>query len=901
LLETPSISSSDNTQLTTQVLTESVLLEHVTVRSSYPDDPYDNVTPRAILSREYSIMNVDLDSTSDDIFFSPHILLLATPTIPKYLENFRLFRAGMRVRFEFLTTPMLYGTIGISYLPYTLNTDERWTTTEQQVQSNMILVDLATQPSIVLELPYLRPQLFHSVHDVEDQQSWRVAVTVFDISTLSSGTTASVSMNVFAAYVDPEAASYAPTGQFQSYWRTAGPAMRRGILRTGQGIAAGIGIATAGEKAYGYLEKANDMVEALSDIVDEPTDNVKMDLLGDVSQISTLRSNTCAALGDTRFKRSPELITDNDIFGVPQICSIFSLMGEYSMYTSTPIQFELNPFLAGSYAAYMSRCFKFFRGSQHIAFRFVASPLVAARVQITLFTAGDASVDPSAGDVNTWIVTIKGTTDWSLVVPYLQRTAWCHTDLTEFVAPIVSVKLIDPLPQPYDTIVSLGLLAFHSLTDDIQFAGLESAVPGEFQCLRQIFSTPETMGATYPHPYQGQQFDVLKMLRRFSERQGEVSEFTAFPLEIESWEDLYIRDNFDYLTNLYMFYTGDTHMKVLFSEAQTDGTIAVAYRNSKESAIGQGFKPSNSIVVSHQSVWPMVEFEWQYLSCYPFDSPFYPLGNYSPDIAAEATISKYYISPATNFRLSYLMPVPDYFFDAEPAEFQSTLPIFADGQVLINNAAPFFSFPLRSALPINPANAAISYDLSYSVSLVGASAALGGYCEISPYDVTSGSSGAPSLTGGRYASSSFISSSITPVTQILQGTFAAYGSATDLFFNIVPYAVPAIADVYLFSWSLSLSFLSVSKPIYMPVVQVGQYDAPWVCEIENTVDVNIVDQQFSLDVLVQNTSAAPVQSAIVDSIILDVNMVGVDAPFVRVQGVVSPDVPVWVTNYRPNS
>jgi len=274
--------------------------------------------------------------------------------------------------------------------------------------------------------------------------------------------------------------------------------------------------------------------------------------------------------------------------------------------------------------------------------------------------------------VLSWIVSVKGSEEIAFKVPYLQTRSWQRDNDIEYVVPIVVITLLDALPQPFDKAAAVYCIAFKR-AEQLKFAGLQSNVPGVAEMQSSISSSLDRAAdlqrrVTDSFPYQGGVDDVYSIMGRFSSRDPSVvgNEF-PFPIKITSWPDSYNKDNFDYLANLYKFYTGDTQLKVLFSRAPADGVIQATIGNTRVDPLGSDFKAGNGIVISHQAVWPMLEMVFPYMCIDEFNSVFDVEPMYIQEISAGATIAQYLIAMTDNFRVFYLMPVPDFFLTEESA------------------------------------------------------------------------------------------------------------------------------------------------------------------------------------------------------------------------------------------
>ena len=632
------------------------------------DDPYPDTTPADVMSREYRIDSFNITAGATYTLM-PYHLLMQNQTLKDFAKRYRYMSAGLKLRFELMTNPMQYGAIAVSWLPYMAVGDTEYADIYAQSQSSMHLLDVGQQESLDVALPYLRPQLYYDLNQpTEHVLDWRVLVHGLIIDTITAGAPPQVQINVFASFIGPHLAGFVPQNPvFQS--RTDN---RKIAART---------LASIGTLAKSVFETTMFIPEEEMAFTDPgeafslPTENAKLDLLGNIAIPSVSSSTTSTRLGDYVKPLRQRGKTAMDIYAIGEIAQIPVISDHIALSSTLPHHLVLTPFPKNSHAAYIKEMFKYFRGGVKVLLKFYCSPLMSARVQISLRTTGVLSTQTEAlGDLMSWVVTVKGSQEWCYQIPYLQSRAWQSTSMNDYVSPVLSVSLLDALPQPYDKPVVLHVQTFVSAGDDLQLAGLESFVPailspeGEFQSVRSSMASALKIGDSRSHKYQGKQLTTIDICGRFGSRDSGPENYFPFPLKITDWVQAYKLDNFDYVAQLYAFYTGDTHVKMLFTEAPASGNISVALGNSKRVALyGDKFKAGNSIVVTNQLIWPVAEFTFPYLCEDEFNSIYYPVGMYPQDYDWSLTVSKYLIAATPEFSMHYLLPVPKFFKEAKPA------------------------------------------------------------------------------------------------------------------------------------------------------------------------------------------------------------------------------------------
>jgi hypothetical protein len=595
---------------------------------------------------------------------------------------FRYYRSDIKVVIQFITNPMQYGQILVSYLPYTSGVVD-WVSESQQSQANGIVLDITEQNSVEITLPYLRPPLYFRTGEEEDTKSWRVLVQVLNLDTLTMDAPATFTMNVFANYENIEAAGYLPSAVFQSNRKASNPLAHAGIL-----AAEIFDVGSRWSRGAG---------PAVEDQVDKATGNVRLDVLGDICAPVVHETKTRVKLGDGKPLRAAYTPGVDNQTMLSELVQRPTLVSTH-IFSATGDIFEINcdPVQEKTYAHYLMRMFKFYRGGVKVLLKFSMSAMVSARVRISLFPSGGIAFagDDAFGDVTSWVISLRGSQEWSTHVPYLQDRCWTQPGSEDYIAPLLAVDLIDSLPQPFDKPSTIFMSVFVSADSYFKMAGLQSCV-ASFQSLRDKFLAVKELTAIESFSYQGGVSDGYEILGRFSSRGNDPANHFPFPLKITDWDDLDEKDNYDYFCNLYKFYSGANHIKILFSEAPASGLLATTIGNTRQSATGDTFKGGNGVVVTTQAVWPTLDFTFPYMCEDEFNSLWETVPMYPQILDSEAVVSAYYISMSKEFRVYYLLPLPDFYFEPEEevemASFQSVTQltenmIFMEEYVLVGGA-----------------------------------------------------------------------------------------------------------------------------------------------------------------------------------------------------------------------
>jgi hypothetical protein len=660
------------------------------------DDPYPDKTPSTVLTREYLVGSYTI-TVGTDLVLWPSDMIMAVPAIASYLKPFRLVRYPIKLKFQFQTLPLQYGLIGISCLPYMLNSQTTWADVKQQSQSSMELLDVSSQEAYELDLPWNNPFDFEFVGSTTRRQ-WRVILHPFYINAISTATPTTIRMNLYASMPEPKAAGYIipsypePDSIFQSTLSTT-------ALFAGVDVATNIASRYVYDRGSSYMSSVTDTASCMlnnprsalgcfsskAQASTNTENKVRLDVVGDISSPTSKDMSTVTRLGDgiePMFNRS---VTSRDVSDIRDlVCRpTFYSDAVFTTASTTTMTVSCSPIVPYSHCSYVSRMFKFFRGSTRVMFTFHSSQLVTGRFLLKLYPAsGPVSGDP-IGDIPTWTITIKGSRKFIIDVPYLQTHPWQGLGSGTYLVPQLVLSLYDNLPQPFDKTAAIYVACFVAPCPDIQFSGLQSCVPdvtpdSVFQCqLDSDFQgkPDETYPMAGPRPYMGGLTNIYEILNRYSSR-GRSTDATIDPLllfstptSVPTWDQLYnYYDNFDYVSTLFKFFRGECQTKTIFSSAPTNGIIAALVSNSNRSDTGDPLKAGNSMSLTHQTIWPELDVTFPYMCEVPFNGVAVQdaITMYQIEYNEGAVISKFLISAAPSFALMYLMPVPDFFIAGMP-------------------------------------------------------------------------------------------------------------------------------------------------------------------------------------------------------------------------------------------
>nr|AHA86923.1 gp2 [Micalovirus SF1] len=603
------------------------------------------------------------------ISFAPEQLLKNNPTIQKYFSNFHYFKADVSLTIKMLSNPMQIGLLTVSSLPFRLISDPL-PSIPQLSQARQQILDINTQETLTVTLPYLSNKLFSSCDKAVVDRSWVVFLSMMGFNTLTLATTSSLVVEVYAHFSNIRTTGYkiSVVSQQALARPTSNPVANAAIH--GSAIASGFGLLAklaASNQGFEFVDGVakdlgkivHNVRQATSDFFGEATKNIKPTMTTGVKQalipdLSTGGQGMSYLMGDplsvSDVKKPSIGYTPTKI---SSICSIPTFVSEQAV-TFMGVTLPVNPLVSGSYASFFAPAFKFFKSSTRITLIFPWSPNMTARVKICYYpVSGTPTSSEELMNTPTWIVDLKETSVWSVELPYLRQTPWALT--TQPLMGSIVVSLMDSIVVPFDKTVIPTFSCYYSTGSDLQFAGLQSAPAATQQgSLHEICSSPEVLGHTETLMYQGGFSDIGQLLSRYSSRLVASASLVGAPMSVTQYpvSDL---DNFDYFSSLYCFFQGSLNFKLLYSGQQLTEPLTVQVENSWSNS---ATKSGNSMSLTSQPVWPLLEYTFPYLRTVEFDSITDPVDHFNMQASNYEALQEIFVAPGPDFSLHYLLPVP---------------------------------------------------------------------------------------------------------------------------------------------------------------------------------------------------------------------------------------------------
>lgn len=648
-------------------------------------DPYEDKTPKKLLKRKYLIMNKAVKTLARNIIY-PLKELLLVPCIAHTLKGFEFLRSDITLELLLTTNGHVYGTTLVSSIPHQdpEAATPKYGTITQQIQGDAHLLDLNMQQSITMKLPFLYPNRFMSITELAKSRQWQVNVTPICMDTLTAATLTEFNLEIWASFDEPQLSGYL-AGVFQSgrvrTYRDAlvmasdvlpraggmvASAANLAIGRFGNAIsspimaAAATGAATA-TTGLGAASQASNIYRAMRQSNENSSVKPQMcpDLNGDGVTILPL-------MGDSLRGPRYDVPTVRNEGNIADICGTPAYVGTTKIdAVDDLVTIGFNPAVSHSYLAFFSRIFKYVRYDTKLFIRISTAQDVSAKLSFVLKPRGGNSGD--LGDLPNWDIAVRGTTDFSIVVPYMEKTHWIQSDSSNTGS--LTISLINNLPQLFDKPVSLYVSVFVAPVN-LRFASLQSPcnVAHAQSDFTEQFGAPHVFGTTYESTFMGGYTDIMQILQRYSSRDVNPNNFFPFPREINA--DLWEFDTFDYLAQLYAFFSGSMDVKYGLTKGPTTHLLKMVTGNSHDdSEHGTSSKAGNSMILTSQSVWPVVEFNYPYERLNEYESLAVPTPHFIPEFSDITTVSEILLRPGPDFSFYTRLPTPDWASDF--AVFQS--------------------------------------------------------------------------------------------------------------------------------------------------------------------------------------------------------------------------------------
>lgn len=180
-------------------------------------DPYLKGELTAALTRSYQIdqfswATTDTQGTLKTSYVFPYVLM-QLPFLADKLKYYAYFRSKIRITFRINTTKFEYGTLLISRLPFYDHTNAnawRHSNLFQAAQNRPILLSAQQGSTVSLEMDWINPKQYQLMSSPLPEIGTVFVHVLHPLTSVSTEPPPSISVTVFAQFVDPEVAGFAP-------------------------------------------------------------------------------------------------------------------------------------------------------------------------------------------------------------------------------------------------------------------------------------------------------------------------------------------------------------------------------------------------------------------------------------------------------------------------------------------------------------------------------------------------------------------------------------------------------------------------------------------------------------------------------------------------------------------
>lgn len=582
---TPSISNQDASTSTTAAAAPRVddsPITGTTALTSYDDDtavttvtpptaviaprtdPYPDQGMREVLSRQYRVADVSWTGAAQGtLLYSAKFpeTLFAIPNIQDKLKSSRYFRGGAKVSFRVNANAFAGGTLMIGYIPfYNPAAPGAWRHMFYQLaQSGVHLLSASRADTVEITIPWIAPFQYRDLRS-SDNMGMIGTIFVYVLNPLvfsNTGAPSSLSLSVFASFIDPQVAGPDVNGAPASAL-TVTKQSGEALMKSVKGVIAGVKQATS--TVAGIVGPFKDLLPLT--FLDKPSSlaaNAPMSLVPargmvhgkglDLSTKLSLDPEAQVSVDDSVFGGSKSRPTWAEVLGNPGLILVTSFTqaaAADTLIASWPVRPNYCKKVGTTYhpssLAYYSMFFRYWRGSIKYMIHFACPSNVTARVRISFLPnvlATSAPPENQAGDVISKVLSITGDTCIVFPIEYLADTymkecsnlAVADSDNLDSVGrvtisvlnEVVSVNTAAVTPVGVSVWMGAGPNFVFSMPDDFPSEWSYNTSPSvtKQSSVRELFAQPapglvettllQEKGIVTPEPFTG----PLDLLHRF--------------------------------------------------------------------------------------------------------------------------------------------------------------------------------------------------------------------------------------------------------------------------------------------------------------------------------------------------------------------------------------------------
>jgi len=426
----------------------------------YPDQGVAKVLSRNFIVQEFTWSGTDARGTFLAGAIFPYSLW-QRPFIARIIENFKYFKADVKVSVRVNSTAFHQGQLLVAWVPgYNPDSSASYRMTNLQNASHCDSVIVSAGVSNVAEftIPYVGATTFIDTTKHADSTNGLIGtVQIFVLSPLkviSSTTTPHLHVTVNAEFVNPKVMGMRYVSQMQSErnMRDAKHTMKEVLNVTADacetigkvGFNVPQGIAMGARLISASMSK-NTSVSAPTYVLAKPTADYCHTSGLEMTQKLSCDPENHVAVDTTIFRTDVDYDMFENYKKLPGIVRNFSwddtknpgaLITSFPVYPSlaeitTETDLADNSFTVGwvSPVGNIARFFQYWTGSLKFSLHFVTSKFTTSRIRIVWTDDIPPSTDVGGGNVISEIVDITGDTVYNFTVPFLKDRLWMKYDI----------------------------------------------------------------------------------------------------------------------------------------------------------------------------------------------------------------------------------------------------------------------------------------------------------------------------------------------------------------------------------------------------------------------------------------------------------------------------------------
>lgn len=678
-------------------------------------NPFRDQTPVSLLSRSYQIDPVFIWTIGTPFIHSlvfPTALIDDVPALSEYLRPFRYFRASVKIEIRVNSTQYHYGSILVSWLPNVNGSNIHIGSIYRESGNNPIVLSAATQQSCTVIIPWVNPRLFARV----DTMTGEIGTLYFrELNPLRKATaeaTDTVTVTVFASFVDPQVAGYRSSAtpvpmqrdKAQAQSKRINPVNKEGQVKAKDNsltsdfspLSTLSSILKSVPIVGDTYQKFVNIVKPLAEQLDKPnnesiTTPVVQAQLRDFANGDGVDNGNLLALDRrailstepglmgwapksfTEMAQVPMLIQTTEILNST---APFALLACIPRAGHSPAANRIQPDYFHAAANY----FRYWRGSIKYKLQFFCSSFVSCRFRLSLVV--DGTVHPplfsTAGDFVSRVVDVKGDTVLDITVPYIYDTAYREflaADATPslYLSRLTSIISISPADDP-----SIFVNVWRSAGEDIEFAqyvGLQhryetqSAVEVDIPFIskkKPVIERDSSEAQSVIWEDFKKSFEVLGGEGRFTQAshfcsaEHDSTIVTALKRYSQMTSSLTILDTTSgvmcSMPQLFLYYRGSLRFKGFTTSVSS--TFAQAGFTLASGTTGTGILPERGMTGARLDYWPLWEAEVPQYADNPFvafKAPSMVSNTIRSNISASVTTNTvFYIAAGEDFEVGFL-------------------------------------------------------------------------------------------------------------------------------------------------------------------------------------------------------------------------------------------------------